>query len=84
MHCNKLQRTATNCNTLQHTVMHYYTPQLPKKLTEFLQQGLQHAATRCNTLQNTATHYNTLQLHNEIFEFSQQVPSLLRIYRALL
>jgi len=48
---NKLQHTATHCNTLQHTATYCNT--------------LQHTATHCNTLphtwQYTETHCNTLQ-----------------------
>ena len=46
-HCNTLQHTATHCNTLQHTATHCNT--------------LQHTATHCNTMHQTATHCNTLQ-----------------------
>ena len=42
----KLQRTATHCNTLQHTATHCDT--------------LRHTATHCDTLQYSATHCNPL------------------------
>jgi len=45
---NKLQHTATHCNTLQHTATHCNT--------------LQHTATHCNTLQHTATAHS-IYLH---------------------
>ena len=51
----KLQRTASHCNTLQHTATAN-----EHKTTPFV-LGASHSATHCNTLQHTATHYNTLQ-----------------------
>jgi len=74
---NKLQHTATHCNTLQHTATHYHThgntrkhtathcktqTWLPTSTTQCnICNTLQHTATHCNTLQHTAAHCNTLQ-----------------------
>ena len=62
-----LQRTATHCNTLQHTATrHTYGSVLTSSLMDCTlsvchYNALQHIATHCNTLQHTATHCNTLQ-----------------------
>jgi len=50
-HCDTstLQRTATHCNTLQHTATHFDT------------STLKHTATHCYTLRRSAIHCNTLQ-----------------------
>jgi len=56
-HCNTLQHTATHCNTLQHTATHRSTLQ---HITAH-RNTPQHTATHCNTLQYTATHCSTLQ-----------------------
>jgi len=48
---NKLQHTATHCNTLQHTATHCNT--------------LQHTATHCNTLQHTAQHIRSTSIQSD-------------------
>jgi len=58
-HCNTLQHTAGHCNTLQHTATHCNTP--TDSSNKKRRRALQHTATHCNTLQHTATHCNTLQ-----------------------
>jgi len=58
MHCNTTQRTATQCNALQHT--HdafralFCTSWQDTIITH--RNALQHNATHCNTTQRTATH----------------------------
>jgi len=48
-----LQHTATNCNTLQHTLI---------DVTWWWPGNMTHTATHCNTLLHTATHCNTISL----------------------
>jgi len=48
-HCNTLQHTAARCSTLQCTTTHC--------------NALQHTAARCSTLQHTAAHCNTRLQH---------------------
>ena len=69
-HCDTLQHTTTQHNTLQ-TLQHIATHcsvsrivicvPVQKKHTATHCNTLQHTATHCNTLQHTATHCNTLQ-----------------------
>jgi len=72
-HCNKLQQTATHCNTL-HTATHCNTLQHTATHCNTLQDGLtrehwthcnalfHYTAAHCNTLLwHTATHCNTMQ-----------------------
>ena len=72
--CHTLPHTATNCNTLQHTITwqngNRWRGQTPlwteQSVLRFDNSAthcntLQHTATHCNTLQHTATHCNTLQ-----------------------
>ena len=54
------QRSATFCNTLQHTATHCNI--LHMHWTESVWYNMLYTATHCNTLQHTATHCNTLQL----------------------
>jgi len=68
--CEKvLIRTATHCNTLQHTIN---TKTLQHTATPC--NTLQHTATHCDTRQHTATHGNTLQqiaLHRTTLHHTQ-------------
>ena len=60
--CDTLQRTATCCNTLQHTATHIQGLAVDWSChvtLTLLPDTLQHTATHCNTLQHTATHCNT-------------------------
>jgi len=57
-HCNTLQHTAAHCNTLQHTAAHCNT--------------LQHTAAHCSILQHSATQCNTLQ---HTAHLSKQLPA---------
>jgi len=71
-----LQRTATHCNTLQHTAtlqcrwagaafkksVCFKTLQYTPQHTAAHGNILQHTATHCNTLQHTATHCNIVLL----------------------
>jgi len=58
IHYNTLQRTATNCNTLQHSATHFW---ICTGMTTTHCNTMQHTAPYCNILQHTATHCNTLQ-----------------------
>ena len=50
---NKLQHTASRCNTLQHTATLCHLGRCPSR----------HLSTHCNTLQHTATHCSTLSTY---------------------
>jgi len=54
-HCNTPQHTRTHCNTLQHTATQNCQTQWPPP------SRVSHTATHCNTLQQTVTHCNTLE-----------------------
>jgi len=59
-HCKQTAtRSATYCNTLQHTASHYNTMQHPTSHCS----TLQHTATHCNTRQHLGTHCNTHATH---------------------
>jgi len=64
----RYQRTATNCNTLQHSATHRNTPQYTATHSKYPPPSSpnkwacnQKTATYCNILRHTATHCNTLQ-----------------------
>ena len=64
-HCNKLQHTAKQCNTLQQHVQQYIKSNLLIEASEAqpttpptLCKILQHTTTHCNTLQHTAPRCN--------------------------
>jgi len=62
-HCNTLQQTATNYNTLLHTAPHSHVRSL----------GNRSFVTHCNTPQHSATHCNTLtwaKLQQRTFAYS--------------
>ena len=54
-HCNKLQHTATLCNTLQHSEKLHFHGGLSTTIgaTRCKNNLLQHTATQCNTLQDS-------------------------------
>ena len=58
--------TATHCNTLQHTTIHFNNSSIfgcnPPLCAEWRCNSLRLAATRCNSLQLAATHCNSLHL----------------------
>jgi len=61
-HCNTLQHTTTHYNTLQHTAVHCNTLQTYCNTYEQTCESLKSRdATHCNTLQHTATHYSPLK-----------------------
>jgi len=62
IHCNALQLTVTQCNTLQDWITFALFPYIHCNI-------LQHAAIHCNTLEHTAIHYNTLQHTNSASYF---------------
>ena len=86
----RLQPTATCCNTLQHTATRYNTLQHATTHCNTLQHTVlycttltTHAATYCNTmqhstLQHTASHYNTRDLRQQLLQCVEVCCSVLR------
>jgi len=61
-HCNTLQHTATHCNTLQHTATHHNTLHIKRECipSECISRERE-TATDCNRLQQTATDCNKME-----------------------